>query len=157
MKTNNYKLAFKCILLTFFMFFTTGKVFASDEKPIWYESKEEAFSIAKEQKKHVLLIMGEKSCSYCLIAKNHINKPGLKEVAKDNFILWYCDTNKSREGDVYDSMYASASMPLVCIIDPNDPESRQSHINGKISTDDMRNFLNKNLPTGNEKVPESTD
>lgn len=156
MNTHNYKLAFKCIFLTFFMFLTIGKAFASDEKPIWYESKEEAFAIAKEQKKYVLLLRGEKSCSYCLIAKNYINKPGLKEIAEENYILWYCDFKKSKEGDAYDSMYSTIYMPLVCIIDPNAPESRKSHLSGKIDKDEMKAFLKKNSPTVNEKVSNST-
>lgn len=153
----NITLTFKCILFTFCMFLVVEKALAADDNSSnWYESKEEAFSVAKEQNKHVLLIMGSDDCSNCKIVKNFLNRPELKVITDKSYILWYCDTNKSDEGYVYDGMYPSAYIPLVCIINPNDPMSPLHHSNGMVSANNLKTALENNQPTGNQTISDIT-
>lgn len=152
-----YKTIIRCVLCTIFICSIGSKAFADDENAIWHESKEEAFAIAKEQNKYVLLILGHNKCDNCNIMKAAlINRPELKEIVDKSYILWYCDTNKSDEGNVYDQMYPSAFIPLVCIIDPNDPMSPLHHSNGFISARNLKTLLEDKQPTANKNISDAT-
>lgn len=150
-----YKTIIRYVLCTIFICYAGSKALASDENAIWYESKEEAFAIAKEQNKYVFLLLGDKTCGNCNIVKNYLDMPELKEIADKSYILWFCDSNNSDEGNVYDQMYPSAYIPLVCIIDPNDPMAPLYHSVGLISARKLRTLLKDNRPTANENIPDT--
>ncbi|MDR2919503.1 MAG: thioredoxin family protein [Tannerella sp.] len=151
-----YKTIIRYVLCTFFICYAGSKAFANDENTIWYESKEEAFSAAKEQNKHVFLLLGNEKCSNCNIIKTYLNRPELKEIVDKGYILWYCDSKKSDEANSYDGMYPSAYIPLICIIDPNDPTSPLSHSRGLVSAKNLKTMLEDNQPTANENISDTT-
>jgi len=139
-----YMMITKAILLVTFSFCTTHIAFAQEEDVKWYESEKEALEIAKEENKQVLLLWGSNACGECARAKKMLsNDSSLRKLINGKFILWYCDFNKSEEGDKYSLRYDFTAPPLICVIDPDEPTSKSAYITGKTFVNELRAFLRK--------------
>ena len=49
--------------------------------------------------------------------------PGVKQLILDSYVPWYCDVDASTEWYPYASGLGSFTLPLICIIDPDQPDA----------------------------------
>jgi thioredoxin-related protein len=78
---------------------------------VWKTSKETAVSVAKAQRKYILLLGGRETCGNCQYMKYTVcesTSPAIKDLIEQSFIPWYCDVDNSTVW--YD--YASPGMVL---------------------------------------------
>lgn len=137
------------------LLFTATYICAADEDEelMWYEDRTEAFAAAKKENKNILLFWGNNSCSSCTITKLRLNQAALRELVDENFILWFCDTDRSDQANDYVALYHFAiSYPLICIIDPNDSIVPLSYSTGSANVEKLRTMLTEYLPTANESI-----
>ena len=130
---------------------------ASDDLK-WYEDRDEAFALAKEEGKYVFLLYGSTVCPYCNTAKEHISKAPINKIIQDNFILWFCDATipeKQAQGEAYKAYYENSIIyPLICVIDPNNPMPALSYSTNRKNEAEILAILKANIPTANENVIE---
>ena len=102
-----------------------GRGIASAEL-VWQTSKETAVSMAKDQGKYILLFGGRETCPNCRYMINTVfesTSPPIKDLIEQSYIPWYCDVDNSAEWYDYASGLGSFTLPLICIIDPNDSDT----------------------------------
>ena len=90
---------------------------------VWQNSKADAVSLAKAQGKKILLLAGRESCGNCQYMKNTVcesETPAIRSLIEQYFILWFCPIDTSKEWYGYASGLGSFSLPMICVIDPND-------------------------------------
>ena len=130
---------------------------ASDDQK-WYEDRDEAIALAKEEGKFVFLLYGSTVCPHCNATKEHIGKAPINKIIRDNFILWFCDATipeKEAQGAGYKAYYENRIIwPLICVIDPNHPMPALSYSTNEKNADEIQAILNANMPTANENVIE---
>jgi hypothetical protein len=90
---------------------------------IWYTSKETAVSMAKSQRKYILLFGGNIGCSHCeamfSICESTSPYP-IRELIEQSYIPWFCYWFYNEECHSYaDGLPENAYLPVICIIDPN--------------------------------------
>ena len=128
---------------------------ASDDQK-WYEDRDEAFALAKEEGKFVLLLYGKTKCDNCNAAKEHISKAPIDKIISDYFVLWFCDYDileKRAQGVGYQEFYeGSIFLPLLCVIDPEKPMPALSYSTGGKTAREIENILKANQPTANENI-----
>ncbi|NLA73930.1 MAG: DUF255 domain-containing protein [Deltaproteobacteria bacterium] len=115
------------ILLCFFVLLgiylsTLTSTTQGDEALTWVTSKSEAVSKALNEGKLILLLAGYPTCPHCLIMQYTVcetNNPPIKTVIKENYVAWYCNVWISNEYKPYST---APYVPLVCRIDPRNPE-----------------------------------
>lgn len=93
---------------------------------VWQTSKETAVSMAKEQGKYILLFVGREICPNCEYMINTVfesTSPPIKTLIEKEYILWYSHVDTSQEWIVYASGLGNFTLPLMCIIDPNDSDT----------------------------------
>jgi len=93
---------------------------------VWQTSKETAVSMAKNQVKYILLFGGRETCPNCQYMINTVfesTSPPIKDLIEQSYIPWYCNVDNSTEWYDYASGLGSFSLPLICIIDPNDSDT----------------------------------
>ena len=86
---------------------------------VWFTSRADAIAEARKTGKKIFLICGRDT----LTTKNvSCEEPAVKAALTAKCVLWYsnCDTQED-ENWYYWPMGVSVTLPLVCIIDPNDP------------------------------------
>ena len=109
--------------------------FCAAEDLTWTYDKEEAFRLAKEQDKYVLLFVGNPGCGICNgIIANFTNEQPLRQIIDKEYILWYFDhynNNNNAEKMKLISMYTTIFLgngvakyyPLIYLINPYDPDN----------------------------------
>jgi hypothetical protein len=93
---------------------------------VWQTSKETAVSMAKDQGKYVLFLGGRGICANCEHMRYTVcesTSPPIKDLIEESYIPWYCDVDYSTEWNDYASGLGSFTLPLICIIDPNDSDT----------------------------------
>lgn len=100
---------------------------------VWQTSKETAVSMARDQGKDILLLAGRiwslgglLDCYNCEYMKNNVfesTSPPIKALIEEEYILWYSDVDTSQEWSAYASGLTYFTLPLICIIDPNDSDT----------------------------------
>lgn len=142
-------------LITLLLLFVNSLVKAADNQK-WYEDREEAFAIAKEQKKYVFLLYGRTSCGNCNAAKKYISESPIKEIVNDNFILWFCNMDideKENQAGEYRGYYSgSITLPLLCVIDPENSYPALSYSKEYRTAEEIAAILTNNMPTSNDKT-----
>ena len=91
----------------------------------WVTSKEEAVSAALSQGKYILLMAGRYTCgltSYMRLTVCETNDPPIKTVISENYVPWFCDIDNSTEYYPYETGLGSFYLPLICRIDPRNPD-----------------------------------
>ncbi|MFP4582781.1 MAG: transglutaminase domain-containing protein [Desulfococcaceae bacterium] len=94
-------------------------------KLIWATSKSEAVSLALAQGKSILLMAGRPTCPNCQYMKETVcesNDPPIRDAILNGFIPWFCDVDESTEWYPYASGLGSFTLPLICRIDPANPD-----------------------------------
>jgi hypothetical protein len=91
---------------------------------VWQTSKETAVSMAKDQGKYILLFGGRSGCLNCqyMLSVCESASPPIRDLIEESYIPWYCDVDYSTEWNDYASGLGSFTLPLICIIDPNDSD-----------------------------------
>jgi hypothetical protein len=93
---------------------------------VWQTSKETAVSIAKAEGKYILLLGGRETCPNCQYMINTVfesTSPPIKDLIEQSYIPWYCDVDNSTEWQDYASGLGGFTLPLICIIDPNESDT----------------------------------
>jgi len=91
---------------------------------VWFTSRADAIAEARKTGKKIFLICGRDTCYNTMTTKNvSCEEPAVKAALTAKCVLWYsnCDTQED-ENWYYWPMGVSVTLPLVCIIDPNDPD-----------------------------------
>lgn len=152
MNIHKHTTIIKAIILVVLVFSSIHITFAQDKNDVkWFEDKDEAFEAAKKENKNVLLLWGHDGCGNCRAAKLYIKEEqSLRKHIDESFILWFCDSNTSSQADNYVGLYQFDYLPLICIIDPDDPELPLSYLTGKPTISDIQKRLENNLPEFND-------
>lgn len=132
----------KFIFLIVFIFCTSHTVFSQDNEVKWITNMNQAIELAKEQNKKVLLLWGSNTCGYCTKATRFLNQdPTLKKLIEEKYVPWFCNFDKSEEGDKYRLLYDFDIPPLVCIINPHEPATPEAYITGDTTINKLITLL----------------
>ncbi|MDR2915182.1 MAG: hypothetical protein LBV74_10185 [Tannerella sp.] len=90
----------------------------------WYEDKEEAFRLAKEEKKYVFKLIGRGTSNNCQKMIQQLQNEPLKNILEKNYILWYSSDVSEIELETYsgDSEDITKVPPYIFVVDPSEPE-----------------------------------
>ena len=87
----------------------------------WEKSVQSAFLKAMTEKKKIVLFVGRDSCGNCKYMRTQVfesEKPSVKKLLLNHFILWFSDVDKSKEWYRTARGLSEITLPLICIIDP---------------------------------------
>lgn len=104
-------------------FITLG---GNDNDLNWITTKAAALSAAQSQGKYVLLLAGRESCGYTIHMRDTVcemNAPAIKNIILDEYVPWFSDVDSSSEWWTYGGGLSVITLPLICRIDPNTPDS----------------------------------
>jgi hypothetical protein len=90
----------------------------------WQDSKSNAMAMALSQGKRVLLMAGRHTCGNCNYMQNDVCEsllPPIKNLIQSKFVPWFCVVDTSTEYYPYASGLGSFTTPLICCIDPHQP------------------------------------
>lgn len=142
------------VIITLFLCLNCYVNAADDVK--WYEDRDEALTLAKEQNKYVLLLYGRTTCGNCAAAKKFINEAPINAIVQQNFILWFCNVDipeKKAQASVYRNYYdGGITFPLLCVINPQEPIPALSYTVGYKTAKQIEAILNNNMPTSNQEI-----
>lgn len=145
----------KFVIIVIMLLCINNRAKASDDL-IWYEDRNEVITLAKEQGKNILLLYGRTTCGNCNAAKKYINEAPLNKIVLENFILWFCNIDipeKKSQALNYRAYYdESITLPLLCVIDPDNPMPALSYSTNRKNAEEIAAILNANLPTANEEI-----
>ena len=145
----------KFVIIVIMLLCINNRAKASDDL-IWYEDRNEVITLAKEQGKNILLLYGRTTCGNCNAAKKYINEAPLNKIVLENFILWFCNIDipeKKAQALDYRAYYdESITLPLLCVIDPDNPMPALSYSTNRKNAEEIAAILNANLPTANEEI-----
>jgi thioredoxin-related protein len=106
------------ILISLFLMITSA--YATELK--WEKSAQSAFSKAMSEKKKILLFVGRENCGKCRYMITQVfesEKPSVKTLLQNNFVLWFSDADESTEWHRTAGGLNEIPLPLICIIDPD--------------------------------------
>ncbi len=91
--------------------------------PDWFTSKAEAMAEARRTGKKVFLLSGRDSCYNTMMTREACSNPDVLLKLGEKCVLWYsdCDT-QFMETFMYTIGLGGYTLPLVCVIDPDDPD-----------------------------------
>lgn len=142
------------VIITLFLCLNNYTKASDDVK--WYEDRDEALTLAKEQNRYVLLLYGRTTCGNCIAAKKFINEAPINTIVQENFILWFCDADipaKKAQGLVYRNYYdGGITFPLLCVINPQEPVPALSYSVNYKNAKEIEAILNNNMPTTNQVI-----
>ena len=110
----------------------------------WLTSRAEAISAARAQGKTILLIAGRDTCSNTTYMRDAVCQkvdPSIRETIRNDYIPWYCDVDNSTEWYSYASGLGSFTLPMICRIDPDNPDTYIDRTTGVQDTDVFYNRL----------------
>ena len=146
--------------------------YCTAEDIVWDEgNKEDAFRMAREQDRFVLVLLGTYSCGWCNQLKNWLNG-SLRKIVDDNYYPWFVFQDSEIHQSIsnytaeYDALLAviGKSRPIILIINPNEtdddfiifwpPESRNEQtVRQKITPPSLFSYSDLNwYETRNEAI-----
>ena len=121
---------------------------AESEALIWLEDKEEVFKMANEQQKLIFLLSGRYGCGICQRTKINLDSVlGLRQIVDKNYIMWFSDYDTEagkEETQIYTQHLideGAKTLPLVAVINPEDPENYVSSFWGSKTVSFLKTFL----------------
>lgn len=120
---------------------------------LWVMSHSEAVATAKAEGKRIFMVCGLDSDSATSDARfNACEDASVRSLLQEGYVLWYCDYDgQYGEYSYYGYDLESFYLPLVCIIDPVEPDRYVARSTGRLKTEDLRQMLLDNsentLPT----------
>ena len=130
------------------------------EELIWLEDKEEVFKIAKEQQKLIFLLSGRHTCPLCRRTMLNLDSVSdLRQVVDSHYIMWFSNFD-TWEGKAETRIYTqhlldegATTLPLVAVINPEDPENYVSSFWGSKTASFIKTFLTNAIKiTPNESI-----
>ena len=118
----------------------------SESKLTWQVDKEKAFKLAKEQDKYIVKLAGRGTSGNCHQLIKQLNTPSLKKMLDDNYILWYSDINS--DDYVSSGEDAAKSLPMLYLINPDEPDVNVDRLWGNQSDQQLADFLTIDLLSG---------
>ncbi len=91
----------------------------------WHDSKSNAMSSALSQGKLVLLMAGRHTCPNCNYMQGTVCEtvsPPIKALIQSQFVPWFCAVDTSTEWYAYASGLGAWTLPMICCIDPANPD-----------------------------------
>jgi hypothetical protein len=135
-KIKTYK---RAITLAVIISLFTGSGMASAAL-VWQTSKETAVSMAKDQDKYILLLAGRikslgglydcSNCEYMINTVFESTDPPIKTLIEEDYIPWYSDVDTSDEWRIYADGLVTFTLPLICIIDPDNSDTYMDRTTG---------------------------
>ena len=134
----------------------------------WNRNKEAVFKLAKEQDRFILLLSGRSSCSttqkisdlftsnyYRTMIGSNLMEGPLKSIIDSNYSTWFCDNNNiDKRAEILDYLEEilkeAKSLPLVFIINPDEPHIIVKSFWGDQTIEQLKVFLTIDLFTGNK-------
>ncbi len=110
----------------------------------WQEARSNALSLALSQGKLVLLLAGRHTCGNCNFMQNTVcetTSPAIRQLIQDRFVPWFCVVDTSTEWYPYATGLGSFTLPLICCIDPNNPDAYLDRTTGIQDTQAFYNRL----------------
>jgi thioredoxin-related protein len=110
---------------------------------IWQTSKDDAISLAQSEGKKVLLLAGRDTCGNTNYMKNTVcetTSPEIKSFIEQYYVPWYCDVDSDNSFWQYAAGLQSITLPLICIIDPDDSNN---YIDQTTATQSPTTFYNR--------------
>ena len=118
----------------------------------WLRDKEEVFRLAKEQDKYIFLLIGRYSCPNCQKVTIRLEEE-LKKTITEEYILWHsCYDSAARRAEVAEFINqpyqngTASYLPLVHIINPNDPHKSITGYWGSMSIITLLSLTGYDLP-----------
>lgn len=93
---------------------------------VWETSRAAAITLAVAQGKRVLMVAGRDTCPNTMYMKNTVcetTSPAIKQLILDHYVPWYCNVDTSTEWYPYANGLGTFTLPLICIIDPAQPDA----------------------------------
>lgn len=136
------------ITVVFIAFSLSSNMFAADL--VWYENKEDVFSLAKKDSKHIFLLVGDSTGANCKKVMDHLKDESLRRVIDNNYVLWYSlrsDTEKQAEVKIYTEEYDNTvtTFPFLYIINPEIPDKAVTSEHGALSVEELRQMISYSL------------
>lgn len=154
------------VFTIFSIMFLSSSFFCSSQVIFWNHKQAEAFRIAQEQDKFILLFVGRPNCAICqrtsdMLSTNYfytLEGPNtmagpLKSVVDKNYSPWYSyrdNYDNQVEVSVYteEILKVAKTLPLVFIINPDDPGKVVKSFWGAQTVEQLEAFLTINLLSG---------
>ncbi len=117
---------------------------------VWQTSKADAVALAKSEGKQILLVAGRETCGNCKYMRYTVCEsasPAIKQLIEDNFILWFCDVDTNTDWYQYADGLGSFTLPLICLIDPDDPDKYLDRTTDIQSPEDFYARLLNSIPS----------
>ncbi len=108
------------ITVLILLFLKTTSSYATELK--WEKTAQSAFYKAMSEKKKILLFVGRDDCGKCRYMLTQVfesEKPPVKSLLENNFVLWFSNADKSTEWHRTALDLNEIPLPLICIIDPD--------------------------------------
>ena len=124
--------------------YSTIRVTQSPAK--WYTNKSEAFEAAEALGKRVFMVCGRDSCpNTTYVRLTACESDSVKPILASDYVLWYCDCDKqvSDYAD-YELGLGGYTLPLVCIINPETPDTYVARRTGFATPAQLLEFLEEN-------------
>jgi len=123
---------------------------AGTEPPLdWLTTKQAAMATAIDQDRLVLLVAGRPSCSLCNSVVHgtcETEAPPIKQLILAEYVPWFCHIDQSSDWRSYASGMGSFYLPLICLIDPQAPDSYLARTNGPQVSETFYGWLQAVLP-----------
>ena len=121
---------------------------------------------AKEQawrtNKRILLIYGRETCpnTSSTLLYSIASEP-VRQILSDGYVLWYSNCDRQTEASIY-AAAGGYTLPLICIIDPQDMSAYVTKTYGYTSASALKQFLESNadwdgLPKANISISSISD
>ena len=120
---------------------------------LWATRRSEAVEAAKAEGKRILMVCGLDSDSATSDARfTACEDASVRSLLQEGYVLWYCDYDgQYGEYSYYGYDLESFYLPLVCIVDPIEPDRYVARSTGRLKTEELRQMLlnnsESNLPT----------
>lgn len=112
----------------------------------WQTSKSAAMSLASSQGKLVLLMAGRPTCGNCQYMKDtvcEITNPGIRQLIDEKYVPWFSDVDTGGEHYTYTTGLGSYTLPMICVIDPANPDVYEVRTTGVQNTADFYAMLSE--------------
>jgi thioredoxin-related protein len=143
------KTAFTITILILLVLMITS-AYATELK--WEKSAQSAFTKAMSEKKKILLFVGRNNCGNCKYMFTQVfesEKPPVKTLLQNNFVLWFSDADESTEWHRTARGLSEIPLPLICIIDPDSDKVYEDRTTDIQHSPDFYSRLLKYIKKGN--------
>src|SRR6476660_8908542 len=106
----------------------------------WLTDKDQVMEAAMLEGKLVLLLAGTSNCFLTRYMQDEVCAtldPPIRDLIRDKYVPWFCDLDSSADADLYAADLGLFTLPLICCIDPAQPEQYLDRTTGTQSEPDF--------------------